>query len=240
MSRKEQAAADARQLLLEHTDGVLCTLSDEPEGCPFGSVMPFCLDRAGNPIMYIADIAEHTRNVQRHPLASLLVFDRRSDDLQKHARITLMCRVEPLGADVEDVDARERYFRIFPESRSYESTHDFEFFRLVPQRLRYIGGFGKIHWFRPAEVLPVNPFDARQELGILAHVNADHADILPRYLAHVLHDWQPPEPPSLVAVDALGMHLRSGDRVVRVPFPSPAEDMTAVRERFVELARSAA
>jgi putative heme iron utilization protein len=240
MSRKEQAAADARQLLLEYTDGVLCTLSDDPEGCPFGSVVPYCLDRAGNPVMYISDIAEHTRNVQRHPLASLLVFDRRSDDLQKHARLTLMGRVEELGAGEADLHVRERYFRIFPEARGYENTHDFAFFRLVPQRLRYIGGFGKIHWFRPAEVLPANPFDARQELGIVAHVNADHADILPRYLARVLRDWQPPEPPSLVAVDALGMHLRTGDRVVRVPFPAPAEDMTSVRERFVELAKSAA
>jgi len=240
MSRKEEAAADARQLLLEHTDGVLCTLSDEPEGCPFGSVLPYCLDCAGNPVMYISDIAEHTRNVQRHPLASLIVFDRRSDDLQKHARLTLMGRVEALGDGEADQHARERYFRIFPEARGYENTHDFDFFRLVPQRLRFIGGFGKIHWLLAADVLPVNPFDARQELGIVSHVNADHADTLPRYLARVLHDWQPTEPLSLVAVDTLGMHLRTGDRVVRVPFPAPAEDLAAVRDRFVALAHSAA
>jgi heme iron utilization protein len=240
MSRKEEAAAEARQLLLEHTDGVLCTLADEPEGCPFGSVLPYCLDRSGNPIMYISDIAEHTRNVRSHPLASLLVFDRRSDDLQKHARLTLMSRVTPLGEGEEDGDARERYFRVFPEARGYQNTHNFDFFRLTPERLRYIGGFGKIHWFRPDEVLPVNPFDAKQELGIVSHVNEDHADVLPRYIARVMGDWQLPEAPSLVAVDAFGMHLRTGDRVVRVPFTAPAEGMGDVRARFVELSKSAA
>jgi len=240
MSRKEEAAAEARQLLLEHTDGVLCTLADEPEGCPFGSVLPYCLDRSGHPIMYISDIAEHTRNVRKHPLASLLVFERRSDDLQKHPRLTLMSSVEALGEGPEDADARERYFRVFPEARAYQDTHDFNFFRLVPQRLRYIGGFGKIHWFRPEEVLPINPFDAQQEHGIVSHVNADHADVLPRYIARVLGDWQLPAPPLLVAVDAFGMHLRTGERVVRVPFTAPAEGMGDVRARFVELARSAA
>ncbi|MGH2670938.1 MAG: cytochrome P450, partial [bacterium] len=45
------AGARARQLLLRDYQGVLSTLSVAVSGYPFGSVVPYCLDRQGRPII---------------------------------------------------------------------------------------------------------------------------------------------------------------------------------------------
>lgn len=235
MSRKEQAAHEARELLLKHTDGVLCTMSMEMQGFPFGSVVPYCLDRSGAPVVYISTIAEHTHNIDANNKVTLFVFDRRGDDLQKHARLGVVGE----ASRCDDPDTAERYFRVFPEARAYQNMHDFLFYRIEAKRLRYIGGFGNIHWLEPQNVLPQNPFSASEEVGIVSHVNADHADVLPKYVARVL-DGPVASPLCLVAVDAYGMHIKGGDRVVRVPFTRPAAGMGEVRQRFVELSKSAA
>jgi putative heme iron utilization protein len=70
--------ADARRLLLAAKAGVLSTLSLDVPGFPFGSVVPYCLDRGGLPLILVADIAQHTRNLLADPRASLTVPARRS------------------------------------------------------------------------------------------------------------------------------------------------------------------
>ena len=48
---KPDARDEARALLLACYDGVLSTQSVAMPGYPFGSVVPFCLDRAGQPVI---------------------------------------------------------------------------------------------------------------------------------------------------------------------------------------------
>jgi putative heme iron utilization protein len=67
------AHADARSLLLAAKAGILSTLSLDVPGFPFGSVVPYCLDRGGVPLILIADIAQHTRNLLADPRVSLTV-----------------------------------------------------------------------------------------------------------------------------------------------------------------------
>lgn len=144
------AAIEAAVLLLRYRKhGTLCTSSSRADGWPFGSVVPFALDDRGRPIILVANIAEHTRNIQRDERVSLLVQEEESgDDVQARARLCVMGRARRIPPEDLD-DARQRYLRRLPEASDYFATHDFAFYRLDIERLRYIGGFGKIFWLDP-------------------------------------------------------------------------------------------
>lgn len=228
---------EARRLLLACYDGVLSTLSVTVAGYPFGSVVPFCLDRSGAPVILIADIAQHTRNVRHDPRVSLIVFDRGAPDLQANGRLTLLADAAPIADD--DTDTPARYYRYFPEARDYHLTHGFQFWRLAPRRLRFIGGFGAIHWLEPAQVISTNPFSAADEAGMVEHMNADHVDAMRRYCAAAGHPLAADSTPRFAGCDDLGFHLQVEGRVLRIPFGTPATTPQDVRRELVALARGA-
>ncbi len=234
MSNDFAAAQEARDLLLKCYDGVLSTLSLAVPGYPFGSVVPFCLDRAGVPIILIADIAQHTKNIKGDPRVSLIVFDRTANDLQANGRLTLLADAHLVAED--DEDTAERYYRFFPEARGYHRTHGFQFWRLHPCRMRFIGGFGAIHWLAPEHVLARNPFSAADEAGMVAHMNADHVAAMRKYCAPYLTDDPSNKVPQFAGCDAHGFHLVIADQVVRIPFDSPVATPTEVRQALVALA----
>ena len=226
-TRKMENQNPARALLLQETFGVLSTISVDLGGYPFGSVTPYCVDRSGHPIIYISPIAQHTRNIVADPRVSLTVVERTaSDDVQAHGRVT--CIANAIEAD-GDRDAAERYFRHFPSSRQYDQTHAFNFFRLEPVRVRFIGGFGQIFWVDPRDFVRTNPFSAAEEMRIIQHMNQDHADVLRRLAGS--------DSVEMVGVDAEGFDMLNGDVKIRIPFAAPVTTMESARQAFVELAR---
>lgn len=228
------AAVEARQLLNACYDGVLSTLSVAVPGYPFGSVVPFCPDADGHPIILIANIAQHRKNLVADGKASLMVFDRAVDDLQSNGRLTLLADAEQLPPGERTTP--ERYYRYFPEATDYHLTHGFEFWRLRVRRLRFIGGFGSIHWLEPQAVLQENPFVGGAEGSMVAHMNADHVDAMRDYLRPRLGDAVDTLDPALVGVDREGIHIRIGQRIHRVTFPTPVEQPMEVRKALVALA----
>jgi hypothetical protein len=174
------AAGDARRWLLENTSGTLGTLSVDGRcaGYPFASIVPFALDARGRPIVQIASIAAHTRNVKADPRVSLFVHEPnvKNDDPQAGWRITLLGKLAPIGAD-EEHDAMARFCERVPRARAYEATHDFSLWRLEIEHVRYIGGFGRICWIEGARVMrdPLGAGLADAAPGAIAHMNADHA-----------------------------------------------------------------
>lgn len=232
---KADAGAEARALLLDAYQGILSTNSREMPGYPFGSVAPFCLDGQGRPLLLISELAQHTKNLRADPRCSFIVVAH-GEDIQATARLTLVGDCQPLADEAEIAAAASRYYRYFPDATDFHRIHDFRFFRLDPVRCRYIGGFGRIHWADPALVLLANPFAGGREADIVAHMNADHADAL----AHYCRDAgiEPGERMlAMAGIDAEGIHLRLGARIVRIPFPAPVANPGAAREALVALAR---
>lgn len=145
----------ARQLLARERHGVLSTLSQAVAGHPFGSLTPYAIDARGRPLLLLADIAEHARNLLADPRCSLLVQDSAAlQDPQAGARITLVGRCEVV-AEAAMAAAEEHYFGRFPQSRGYLRTHGFRLFALAVERARFIGGFGMIHWLAPERLAAV-------------------------------------------------------------------------------------
>lgn len=230
----EQAKRQARELLLREYRGVLSTHSKAMPGFPFGSVVPYCLDAQGWPLILISRIAQHTHNLKVDGKCSLLVAERGADDVQAVGRLTLLAEARMLDEAADIAAAAERYYRYFPESRGYHDAHDFDFWRLQPVRWRYIGGFGAIHWLD--EVAQANPFAGDTERRMLEHMNSDHADAIAHYVA--LSGLPLTEPAQMVGIDREGFHLRIGPSLHWLAFPISCNTAGEVREALVRLARA--
>ena len=168
----------ARVLFNTKDFGVLSTLSVKWEGFPFGSVVPYCLDGDGMPVVLISTIAQHTKNITQDNRCSITIIAE-NDDVQANGRLCIIGNMERLIDEENDV--KERYYRHFPKSKGYDAVHDFSFYRLRPISVRYIGGFGRIHWLEPSEFLINNPFQGQGEDRVVDHMNTDHHKDLVSY-----------------------------------------------------------
>jgi putative heme iron utilization protein len=224
--------SEARRLARSQRQGVLSTLSRRLEGYPFGSVAPFVLDHAGRPVILISTLAEHTRNIDADARVSLIAQPF-APDMQQAGRITLVGRAERLSGKAS---AGPRYLRYLPQAAGYFAMHDFHFYRIEPLRIRYIGGFGKIHWVEAAAyLLPDSPL-AEQETDILDHMNRDHSGNLRDYCRHV-HGLVTAHA-EMIGIDPDGFDVRAGDQILRFDFTEPVLDAAAARRELVALAQA--
>lgn len=227
---------EARHFVRAQQSGVLSTHSQRLEGFPFGSVAPFVVDHTGCPIILISTLAEHTKNLDANPRCSLIVQPY-SPDMQVAGRATLVCEAHRLpdkngvGPDAPG----PRYLRFHPQAESYFAMHDFHFYRLQPVRVRWIGGFGKIHWVEAADYLLEHTPLAEAEPGILEHMNADHAHNLRAYCQHGF--GVEPAQVEMIGIDPDGFDIRTEAKTLRFMFATPVNDAQSARAALVELAR---
>ncbi|SEP35090.1 HugZ family protein [Nitrosovibrio sp. Nv6] len=228
------SACAARRLLRAHRYGALCALSKKFNGHPFGSMTSYMVDHDGSPLILISTLAEHTKNIQHDPRVSLITYSQDDSDIQSQARITVVGEAQP-AMDKQQIGTR--YLRYFPEAQSYLVMSDFSFYRIRPLTLRYIGGFGKIHWVSAASYL-VAPYPLiEQEDGVITHMNTDHRDTMRRYCRHVhQRDTLNVE---MLGIDCDGFDVRADDRILRFDFTERVLDAQQARRALVEMARSA-
>ena len=73
--REPSHAERSRTLVSAQSRGALSTIGLQPPGTPFGSVATYGLDGEGCPSFFVSTLAEHTRNLDADPRASLLVVE---------------------------------------------------------------------------------------------------------------------------------------------------------------------
>jgi len=224
---------EARRYLRAHHSGVLSTLSATVSGYPFGSIVPFVLDRACRPVILISALAEHAKSLAADPRASLIVHDY-AEDVQAGTRLTL---VGDAAQPAADPSLRDRYLRYFPAAERLLTLGDFSFWAITPKRLLFIQGFGRIAWIDATELsLPGNRL-AEAETEIVAHMNADHAVALADYCRH-LHGVTPAEV-VMVGIDCDGFDVRADGRLLRCEFGEPVTNAGKAREALIAMARAA-
>lgn len=224
---------DARRYLRGHRSGVLSTLSAKLGGYPFGSIVPFVLDRDCRPVILISALAEHARNLAADPRASLIVHDY-ADDVQAGTRLTLAGDATPLA---DDAEARAGYLRRFPAAQQLLALGDFSFWAIAPMRLLFIRGFGRIDWIDAAEFAPPANSLAEAEGTIVAHMNADHTVALADYCRH-FHGVTPVAV-EMTGIDCDGFDVRADGRLLRLEFPDAVTNAGKAREALVAMARTA-
>jgi hypothetical protein len=226
--------AEARRYLRRHRHGVLSTLSKKLDGYPFGSVVPCVLDHAARPAIFISRLAEHTRNLDADPRASLLVHDD-SADAQAAARLTLIGTATRVSDD--PIALQARYLRYFPDAERLVALGDFAFYRIEPLTLRFIGGFGAIHWISAASYAPPPNTLAACEADVISHMNADHAAALRDYCRLALHKRAAAA--TMIGIDCDGFDVIADGAPLRIEFAEPVVDATTARAALVAMARQA-
>ena len=238
MSEKPEPGleSEVKGLLFSQSFGVLSTLSRDVEGYPFGSVTPYSLDNQGRPVILISTIAQHTKNIVENNKVSLTVLANVPEgDPQAGGRLTYLADAERVSGKAA-AEVSERHYRYFPNARGYDATHDFNFYRLQPKRVRYIGGFGKIYWVGKDQILEPNPFDGESESQIVTHMNQDHSDSVVSY-CKVLKKIDSPEGAQMAGIDAHGFDVILAEKRLRFLFQDPIGTKEQAREKLVELAK---
>jgi heme iron utilization protein len=140
-----EALAKARRLIDARSVASLATLFSD--GCPYTSLVLTAAAPNGEPILYLAAIAEHTHNILRDPRASLL-FESASHEAEPmaHPRVGL---VGELYAS-ENQDLRHRFLARHPSTDP--ELGGFRIFLFSTSRARLIGGFGDVRWVEGQEL----------------------------------------------------------------------------------------
>jgi len=215
--------------------GTLSTHSADCPGYPFASIVPVGFDEFNRPIILISRLAQHTHNIIENAKVSLFLNDadqRGYDDVQTCARMTILAQAQRLSLDA-DVSVVQRYCRFYQRAESYYQELDFDFYRLEPEKVRFIAGFGQIHWLAPEQLFVKNPLSFEVEADIVEHMNADHSDALIKYCQQVELVVPEGSAPQMVGVDAFGFFQRLGERVVRFDFDEPVANATEVRKALI-------
>jgi putative heme iron utilization protein len=232
-----QKGAAARAVVRALDRAALATAMAE-DGAPYASLMTTACDPAGSPLMMLSDLAEHTKNLQAHPAASLL-FDATAglDNALTGTRVALQgsIRLEP-----SDDAVTARYLARHPDTEIYAGFADFNLYRMEVERVHVVAGFGQIHW------LSAEDFFARADLAaglteaepdIIAHMNDDHSDAVRLYATLIAGGaeghWY------LAGIDCDGIDLGLGSTGARIPFDRPVFTANEARKALAGLAQKA-
>jgi heme oxygenase (biliverdin-IX-beta and delta-forming) len=232
----------SRTLVAGLRTGTLSTIARQPAGFPHGSFVTFAMD-AADPVFFISLMAEHTKNLELDPRASLLVAETGHPDPLANGRVTLLGKVRRLPAGAEAERARAAYLAAHPNASYYVEYADFAFWRLGVEAVRYIGGYGRMSWveleeYRSGMPDPIAPHAA----GLLAHMNADHAATLADY-CRAFTKAKDARSAVMSAIDRYGFEMSAvterGPRPIRLAFPAPISTPEDARRELIALAERA-
>lgn len=142
----------------------LATQSIQMPGYPYATVVPNVLDEQHRPILLISALAEHTKNLLADPRVSISVTEAGIANVQDGQRLTLVGDAERFEPTQDLID---RYLRYVPSAEQY-LVLDFMFFRILPKRLRYIGGVGKMGWVEAETLGSASRLSLAGEADLLA------------------------------------------------------------------------
>jgi putative heme iron utilization protein len=151
MTARSERAEAVRTLIREARHGLLSTNGLEPAGFPYGSLVPLASTAAGEPVLLVSHLAQHTKNLAADGRASLLVQAASDGDPQQAARASVLGTARRLeGAEAEA--ARARFLEIHPAMAPYFELN-FQLWAVAPVEARYVGGFGAAAWVSGSELV---------------------------------------------------------------------------------------
>jgi heme iron utilization protein len=235
---RRSPAEEARTLVAGTNAGTLATLCED--GSPWASLVAYGVLDDGAPVLFVSKLAQHGRNLLREPRASLSVAAHPSgDDVLANGRVTLAGVAERPEGEL----ALDRYVEAVPAAKAYAGFGDFTLWVLRVERVRWVGGYGRMASataaaYADAAPDPVGPGAAYA----IAHLNEDHADAL-LAMAQALGGHPDATAASCQAIDRLGLDLfvttPRGVGFARLPFAEPVTRPGGLRGATVELARRA-
>lgn len=143
-------AQTLRDLLRTQEVAALGTLH---KGQPYVSMVPFALrPGATDFIIHVSQLAAHTRDMLVHPQVSLLVTAPPAPGVkaQELARITVQGEATQYVQETPELAAaKAAYLARFPQSEMMFGFADFSLFAIVPDSIRFVGGFAQATTISP-------------------------------------------------------------------------------------------
>lgn len=237
---RPSAAEEARTIAASTNSGTLATLT--ATGDPWASFVTYGL-LGGAPVLCVSNLAEHGRNLTGDPRASIAIVAAATEsDPLANSRITLAGVAErPVGADL--TAARQAHLDAVPAAKYYVDYSDFTLWVLRVDRVRWVGGYGRMDSATGADYAaalpdPVQPVAA----GAIEHLNADHAEALAA-MARTLGGYPDTVAATCTGADRYGLDLKvtteRGVAYTRVGYLEPIDSYDQLRKATVELTRRA-
>jgi putative heme iron utilization protein len=213
------------------------TLATSDAGWPFASLVTPACTSDGAVLLLLSGLSPHTRHLRNEPRCSLLAQGAATDaNPQTAPRVTVQGRAVP----DPDPALRRRWLDRHPYAAFYADPaaglNDFVIWRLTPESGQLVAGFGRAHRLAGAQLVSDSSAIDQAAPGVLAHMNADHADALAAIAA--ARCW-PGAAWRMVGLDPDGFDMACGDMVHHVPFPAPTDNAGAVRAALMALTREA-
>ncbi|KAL7543804.1 hypothetical protein ACHAXR_013146 [Thalassiosira sp. AJA248-18] len=210
------------------TSGTLCTSSymDDIEGAPFGSFVDYVLDDNGNPVLLMNEMSMHTVNIRKAGAGSLVtLFAQLGGPTatsgpatgQDVSRCSITGTIEKIEEDAEDIPTlRMRYGIAHSYADQVMDSPRFQFYRLIPTKIYFVGGFGvSSEWVPPEEYKEATPdILAKDASSIMGRLNRDHGHDMMLTATEILNVLEV-EKVRVTGVDRLGMDLRVTSRMPR-------------------------
>lgn len=210
------------------TSGTLCTVSghDGIQGAPFGSFVDYVLDDEGNPVLLMNEMSMHTINIEQNALNAaddatcsplVTLFTQLSDTAgssapqgQDVSRCSFTCRVEKIPNDAPDMDViRMRYSLTHTYADQVMDSPKFAFYRLLPEKIYYVGGFGVMAKWVDVDDYKIAAPDilSKAASSIVKKLNREFRADLEGMAIHLLN-VEKLEDIRVTNVDRLGMDVR--------------------------------
>jgi putative heme iron utilization protein len=243
LGTRRTPAEEARTIVASTRLAGLATLSED--GSPWSSVVGFGELPDGGIVLVVSTLAEHGRNLARDPRASLSIAAPVPEgvDPLDAGRVTLSGRVQvPEGAAAEQ--ALVAHCEAYPAARAYAQFGDFTLYVLRPERVRWVGGFGRMDSALGEDyaVAEADPVDGARAEAARVHLNEDHADAL-LLMAQEIAGYSDATSAYCERLDRYGMDLRlrtlRGTAWARVGWRERAGQVGDLRRLSVELVRHA-
>lgn len=242
---RPSAAEEARTIAAATNVATLASLTRT--GDPWASFVTYGLLDGGSfggaPVLCVSHLAEHGRNLAADPRASLsIVAPGAEADPLASPRITLAGVVEK-PVDDELGAARAAHVAAVEAARYYIDYSDFSVWVLRVQRVRWVGGYGRMdsttaEQYAAATPDPLHPIAA----GAIEHLNVDHATALAE-MARALGGYPDAQSAVCTGVDRYGLDLKvntpRGEAYTRVGFGGALVSADELRAATVELVQRA-
>lgn len=145
-----------RELLRTQQVAALGTLH---AGRPYVSMVPFAVLPDGSGfIIHVSALAAHTRDMLLSPQVSLLVVTPPPPEVppQALARVTIQGRAAQYADATEGhAVAKSAYLSRFPQSAELFGFADFSLFAILPDSIRFVGGFAQATTLSPQTLADV-------------------------------------------------------------------------------------
>lgn len=233
--REKPSGLLARRLIRKNRTATLATLDQETGGAPYASLVLTASTLDARPLVLLSDLARHTRNFKADARVSML-FASPGVEAINMSRATVIGKMDPC----DDSRLRARFLRRHQSARNHMAFADFHLYRLQPESVHFIGGFGRIDTL-PASDVVLDParFEALEdaESDIVQHMNEDHRAAIRAY-AHS-HADRPGLDWRMTGIDPEGCDLARNDAEARVDFDTIVDDAESARAELVRLAKVA-